>query len=249
MRRNKIGQHETMHQRPVSGLVGVVICCSCCKPAVVVNHHSQLDLIFSQATLPKHVGTLAATIMDRYEKCELGDQRRNLDSLMNKPEFKQNYLSPIRSLDEEEQCRLLELVLQGDISILELKAAGAKSKKMTKLKELFVKLTNCKKWEDCEALYPHHATTERLEDFLHIDLKKVPPSFKLFCSKAKSSVGMPSVVNNDHPPVQFRGEKCHIIVASNQMALFDLKHQYDPAFQGASLTIMKLNNVSYILIQ
>jgi len=208
---------------------------------------TQLDLIFSQATLPKRVWSLAANIMDRYEKCELRDQRYNLDTLMNKPEFKQSYLSPIRSLDEEEQCHLLELVLRGDISILELKEVGAKSKKMSKLKQLFAKLTNCGKWEECEALYPHHATTERLKDFLYIDLKQVPPSFKFFCSKAKSSVGMPSVVNDDYPPIQFRGEKCHIIVASNQIVSFDLIHQHDPAFQGASLTIMKLNNVSYLL--
>ena len=94
----------------------------------------QTDLIFSQATLSKRVWTLEATVMDFYEKCELSDQRCNLSTLTNKPEFKQNYLSPIRSLDEEEQCRLLDMVLQGEITILELKAAGAKSKKTTSLK-------------------------------------------------------------------------------------------------------------------
>jgi len=47
------------------------------------------------------------------------------------------------------------MVINGDITILELKTAGAKAKKIASLKKFFVKLTNNDNWERCEVLYPH----------------------------------------------------------------------------------------------
>ena len=98
-------------------------------------------------------------------------------------------------------------------------------------------------------VYPYHATTKNLELFLNVDVKKVPSSFKFFCSKAKMSVGASSNENDEYPPIDFRGAKCHIIIAPNEPVSFDLIHQHDPTFQGAVLTIVKLNNVCYLLIK
>ena len=49
-------------------------------------------------------------LMDLFEQAMLKGQKLNMASLLSKPEFKQQYLAPIRRLEESEQCLLLSKV-------------------------------------------------------------------------------------------------------------------------------------------
>lgn len=177
--------------------------------------------------------------MDKYEKCDFKYQRQ---TVTNKPEFKQSYLSPIRNLDEDEQCHLLELALDEKITILGLKEAGLEAKKLISLKAAFKKLVNADDWEQCKELYPEFTTSERLRSFLNINLKKgVPASFKQFCLRAKSTAEGSSEVCDT--VVKVDGAVCHVIPTSADIVSFDIIHQCDPDFQGAALSVLKLNEV------
>ena len=61
------------------------------------------DAILHQASLPKAVWDVALDVMNAFEKLKLKDQRLKVSSAVSKPEFKQQYLAPIRSLEPQEQ--------------------------------------------------------------------------------------------------------------------------------------------------
>ena len=61
-------------------------------------------------------------VIDLYEQAKLKGQKLNLASLLAKPEFKQQHLAPIRALDEDEQCKLLQRVIDRELSLAELKS-------------------------------------------------------------------------------------------------------------------------------
>ena len=56
-------------------------------------------------------------------------------------EFKQNYLTPIRTLGEEEKLSLLQQVVDGQLSLSELQSEATKLKQRSLLKKTFVKLS------------------------------------------------------------------------------------------------------------
>ena len=60
------------------------------------------DAIFTQAALPKCVWDLTVEVMDLFEEAKLKGQKLNLSSLLSKPQFKQQYLAPLRRLEESE---------------------------------------------------------------------------------------------------------------------------------------------------
>ena len=63
------------------------------------------DAIFFQASLPKRVWGVAVKVMDLFENAKLKGQKLNLSTLTTKPEFKQQYLAPIRCMEEADQVR------------------------------------------------------------------------------------------------------------------------------------------------
>lgn len=95
------------------------------------------DAIFSQASMPKRVWSLAVQVMDLFKKAKLKGQKLKMSTLLCEPDFKQQYFTPIRTLDEDDQCRLLERVIRREISIAELKEASASLKQMGCLKRAF----------------------------------------------------------------------------------------------------------------
>ena len=68
-----------------------------------------------------------------FEHAKLKGQKLNLSTLLTKPEFKQQYLAPIRRLDEVDQCKLLLKVIDGSCSLVDLKAEAAEIKQMNAL--------------------------------------------------------------------------------------------------------------------
>lgn len=152
---------------------------------------TQIDTIFSQASLPRRVWLLAVQVMNKFKKCQLKDMDKDkkFKNLRTEPDFKQQYLTPIRTLSEDQQCHLLQELIDCRVKITELKEAAAKIKQMTLLKNTFLELTAIKTWEEAQEMIPQFATTEQLGKFSGCDIKKsVPQFFKEFCSRAKSSL-------------------------------------------------------------
>lgn len=146
------------------------------------------DAIFYQASLPKHVWDLAVQVMDLFEKAKLKDQKLRSTMATAKPDFKQQYLAPIRCLKSEDQCFLLERCKNGHLSLKDIKIEADALKKMYALKKGFVKLTNSKDWEDSISRYPRFACESQLKKFIGLDISKsFPQPFLDFCKWAKSS--------------------------------------------------------------
>jgi len=70
--------------------------------------------------LSKDVWTLATEVMNTFDKGKLKDQKVKTTGLA-KPEFKQQYLAPIRCLENAEQVLLLTRCKNKEISLAELK--------------------------------------------------------------------------------------------------------------------------------
>lgn len=142
--------------------------------------------------MTKRVWTLAIQVMDLFKKCKLKGQKLKLATLMAEPEFKQQYLAPIRTLEENDQCLLLNKIINCNLTIADLKEASAKIKRLDNLKKAFLKLVDIETWEKAVEDIPLFACTEQLEKFGKLDFKNgIPQSFNEFCLRAKQSLGEP----------------------------------------------------------
>ncbi len=101
-----------------------------------------MDNVFSQASSRKQVWDLVVVqVMDLFEQSKLKAQKLRMSTLLQKPEFKQNYLAPIRTLPNSDQCLLLQKVIAGETSLTELQTAATQLKQKAALKTAFAKLT------------------------------------------------------------------------------------------------------------
>lgn len=149
--------------------------------------HTHRDNIFAQASLNVAAWQLAVQVMDLFEKAKLKGQKLRLATLVHKPEFKQNYLTPIRSLSVQNQCNLLSKVANLELSLAGLQVEANKLKQLASLKVSFTKMVNVDSWEEAQNRFPHYASDEQLGRFSHIDVKKkIPKSFTDFCHRAKT---------------------------------------------------------------
>ncbi len=144
--------------------------------------------MLSQACLSKRTWNLAVHVMDMFEQSKLKGQKLKLSNLLQKPEFKQNYLAPIRTLSETEQCNLLSEVISKEILLSDLQRRSNQIKQEKALKNAFVRMTNVGAWEEALQKYPQFTTKDQLERFMTVDMKKsVPKSFSDFCQRAMIS--------------------------------------------------------------
>lgn len=122
--------------------------------------------------------------MDLFQDFKLKGQK--LTILSHQPEFKQQYLAPIRALDEENQISLLSKLVGKKITLQELKIEAQNIKSLITLKTTFVRLTNMGTWENATEKLPGFASEEQLSRFIQCDLRKnVPSMFIDFCMKSK----------------------------------------------------------------
>ena len=188
--------------------------------------------------------------MDLFEVGKLKDQKLNLSKLQAKPEFKQHYITPIRSLCESDQYALLERVVRKEISLAELKEIAATKKSMLTLKTAFLKLTNSDSWDKAVETFPNYATEEKLSRFLGCDLKKnIPKPFYDYCHKAKTSeAGEPfddeseSIITFDcvdGPPVNAFFFKAKLTDVTGHMI-----QRIKPSFDGVDLAIVLIDEVN-----
>ena len=189
------------------------------------------------------VWELATEIMDLFEYARLKGQKLNLSTLLTKPEFKQQYLAPIRRLGEADQCQLLHKVIDGTCSLTDLKVQAAKIKQMTALRAAFVRLTNKETWEEAQEKYPMYATDVQLQKFLKVDLNKsIPLTFTDFCTRATLSEAQSSDVSTGCA-VHFETYLGHVIHSKvTELNGHAIKNAYTD-FKGANLSITRFDKV------
>ena len=98
-----------------------------------------MDNVFNQASFKSDVWKLVSTIMDKFEEGELKDQTLSTKSLITKPEFRQQYLSPIQCLPEEFKLDVLQDVVDGDLSLAELREKAVNYRSMWTIERAFCK--------------------------------------------------------------------------------------------------------------
>ncbi len=84
-----------------------------------------MENIFHQAAFKCSVWALAVKVMDMFEEGELKDQHLSTKALITKPVFRQQYLSSIQCLPVKFKVEVLQQVVDGDISLSELKEKAA----------------------------------------------------------------------------------------------------------------------------
>ena len=181
--------------------------------------------------------------MDRFEKAELRGQTRNFSNLISKPEFRQNYLTPIRTLPVEDQCFLLQKVIDHTLSLAEMKTEAAEMKKMVILRKAFVQCTNSRTWEIAKEKFPFYATDSQLKRFIRVDVQKeVPQSFMDFCRRATGEEA-------DHDPTDHNSVRFNTAVGFaidskiSELSAHKIKQSFSRFF-GAKLGIISCNEVS-----
>lgn len=185
--------------------------------------------------------------MDLFEQAKLKGQKLKLSTLLTKPEFKQQYLAPIRSLEEEEQCQLLQKLINREISLQQLKGEADRVKQVRALHTAFLRLTNTETWEEAKQQFPHFATDEQMNKFMLCDLKKaVPKTFMDFCQRAKDSVAEEIATESDLYPFSVSiGAVTVTVVSSKLTEITGQKiRRSTRIFQGANLTIASVLQVS-----
>ena len=186
-------------------------------------------------------------VMDLFERAKLKGQRLNLSTLLAKPEFKQQYLAPIRALDEEVQVKLLTKLIDGEISLQELKGEADKVKQFRALHTAFLRLTNTETWEEAKQKFPHFASDKQMEKFMLCDLKKaVPKTFTDFCQRAKDSVAEELASEPElHPFSVSVGAVTITVVNSKVTEITGQKiRRSTRVFQGANLAVAQVQQVS-----
>lgn len=191
--------------------------------------------------MSKSTWDLATQVMDLFEQAKLKGQKLRLASLIHKPEFKQNYLSSIRSLPVPEQCSLLQRVVDLELSLTELQVEATKKKQQSALQLAFQKLTNMETWEEAQEKYPLFVTEEQLSRFLHIDIKKtIPKSFSDFCHRAKSS--KEQVCSMDTTCIAVSGNTATVVVSKLTELSGSVIRQGNLSFNGASLVLTQFQD-------
>ena len=126
---------------------------------------------------------------EAFENGKLKGQKLTRKQLMTKPEIKQTQFQSLLPLQEAKQVELLQKLVSKEITLKELKQTAAKEKRMGDVKEKFLHLTNCNKWEEAEERFLQHATDKALEQFVTLDFTKETPRVQSFlCLSCKMAI-------------------------------------------------------------
>ena len=140
--------------------------------------------IFTQAAFTKSVWDLAMEVIEMYENGRLKNQKLSKKCMIVKPEFKQHNFQCLHNLSPEFQQEVLQEVINGTVSLDEMKKKANNFRSLVSIKKAFTKYTNST-WDEAVERFPWHTEEERLATFLGLDfIKKVPESFQAYCQAA-----------------------------------------------------------------
>ena len=171
--------------------------------------------------MSRRVWNLATTVMDLFKRGNIQLSEKGSKPKPgprgSEPDFKQQYFAPIRTPKEDEQCFLLQKVIDGKLPVLGMKESARQMKQMEVLKSTFVNLVNIDSWEEAKAQLPLFTNEGVLEQFSKLDFSGgTPQTFADFCTRAKSSLD-PTIderISTDHEDIVIKhGENnCHVFV-------------------------------------
>jgi len=177
-------------------------------------------------------------------------EQTNSKKRSTEPEFKQQYLAPIRTLSVDNQCRLLQQIIDGDLPILGLKAAAAHIKQIDMLKSTFLNHVNIGTWEEAQEKLPLFAKAEVLSQFSKLNFtSSVPRSFVDFCTRAKESINFESSEEASAGDLIIKSSETDsfaCIIKSTFTELYSARiTAINPNFTGASLIVVSISKVCF----
>jgi len=189
--------------------------------------------------------------MDLYKtgKIKLSScEQTNNKNRLTEPEFKQQYLAPIRTLKEHDQCCLLQKIINGELPILGLKAAAFTIKQIDMLKTTFLNHVNIDTWEEAQERLPLFAKTEVLAQFSHLNFSSsVPKSFTEFCTRAKESIDMQTIEESSAGDLVIKSDETDSFTCIIKSAFTELYSAritaINPNFTGAALIVVSIDKV------
>ena len=183
--------------------------------------------------------------MDQFERADLKGQKLKLSTLQCKPEFKQQYLAPICTLSSEDQCDLLTLLLQKEITLAQLKERAAELKQKKAIRIAFVRLTSSLSWETAQDHFPDYVA--ELDSFLCFDFKKqIPKLFQDFCHRAVLSKESTSTASDTSTTVLL-GDSSNAtsgsVICCSHSTLCGKRLEEVTTFKGYDLAIASIHKV------
>ena len=178
-------------------------------------------------------------------------EQTNSKTKSTEPEFKQQYLAPIRTLKADDQCRLLQQIIAGDLPILGLKKAAAHIKQTEMLKSTFLSHVAIDTWEEAQERLPLFAKIEVLSQFSKLNFSSsVPRSFTDFCTRAKESINLRSTEESSASDLIMKSDDTDTFACIIKSTFTELHSAritaINPNFTGASLIVVSINEVCFV---
>ena len=105
--------------------------------------------------------------------------------MSSKPEFKKQYLQPIKCLPFSFQVEQLTKVADKELSFKELKTEATAYRKLELIKKAFSRLTNSDTFEIALEKFPDFTSNEALMKYSHLDFSSGSPTiFRSYCRQA-----------------------------------------------------------------
>jgi hypothetical protein len=154
------------------------------KDMASTNKRSILDI----AAVPHTTWVLLEQVMNMYERGRTKGQRISTSKLKKgaTPDVKVHNLAGINKLSNDIQQQLLQEVIDGTRTLLEVKSAIDECRGLEKARRAFMKITKSVSWEEAKLKYPRHTNDMALKEFSKITSldKNIPPAFVAFCQSA-----------------------------------------------------------------
>ncbi len=150
--------------------------------------HTTKENVYCQAAFTQEVWSLAVKVKDAYEEGKLKQHKLSQRNLLTTPDFKQHYFLPLHYLELSFQEACLQLVVDRQLSLSEMKEWCNKHQALSTVKSSFVRCTGTRNWEEAVRRFEAFADEDRLAQLIHLNFRKqIPEPFRDFCQAAVNS--------------------------------------------------------------
>ncbi|XP_070561784.1 uncharacterized protein [Ptychodera flava] len=129
---------------------------------------------------------LMMSVIEMYEDGATKGQKLKGEELRNRPVPPYTKLRDFFSIKTEDQCLLLENVLDSTMTFADMCKEASILKKLDLVQRSFCQQTHCLDggWEEAVERFPKEATRERLEEFTKLSFSRgIPDSFVNYCQR------------------------------------------------------------------
>ena len=159
-------------------------------------------MIFFLSSLPCDTYNIVSKIFKAHAEGKLKDQviPRSKKGIKSMPDLKGSTFKVFRGLDFSVLHRLLQEVMDNNLSIKEAVVQCSDVKSIQKIQQGFIRAMNMQSWDEATEKYPQHTTSEALEPFKHLDFSghKLPQQFLQFCDHVRAIRSCSSPIEEDY---------------------------------------------------